>query len=291
MSGKTRKILVLNHNSKTTEWVKKVFSKPCDITLAGDPAEISQKAGDDFDLILTGYVAPEISGGKATSYLNNIQKAFDDAASDLRKKTAANEAILKEKEKAQADILAFLQEHVRQAEKEKTLIKQEMQAVTDISEVYLKEKISAEEKAEAALKAQTDSEAKAKTALNKKSEAENKAQKALTTQSEAEKAAVAALKSKVDAEEKTRMALKAQEDAEAKADAALNEKNEAEAGIVKLREVDAGRIKQLAGEVSRLNDELENAMTLAEQNHTEKVSTEEKLIKLQENWEKYVSGN
>ena len=290
MSEKTRKILVLNHDSKTTEWVKNVFSEACDVTLAADPAEISKKAGDDFDVILTGYVAPGISGGKTTSYLNDIQKACDDAASDLRKKTAANEAILKEREKAQADILAFLQEHVRQAEQEKALIKQEMQAVREKSEVYLKEKIEAEEKAEAALKAQTDSVTKAEAALNEKSEAENKAQKALTAQSEAEKAAVAALKSKADAEEKTRLALKAQEEAEGKAEAALNEKNEAEAGIDKLREADAGRIKQLAGEVSRLNDELENAMALAEQNHTEKVSIEEKLTKLQENWEKYVAG-
>ncbi|OQY11221.1 MAG: hypothetical protein B6I30_07215 [Desulfobacteraceae bacterium 4572_187] len=290
MSEKTRKILVLNHDSKTTEWVKNVFSETCDVTLAADPAEISKKAGDDFDVILTGYIAPGISGEKTTSYLNDIQKAFDDAASDLRKKTAANEAILKEKEKAQADILAFLQEHVRQAEQEKALIKQEMQAVTEKSEVYLKEKIAAEEKAEEALKAQTNSEAKVEAALNEKNEAENRAEAALTAQAEAEEKAVAALKSKADAEEKTRLALKAQEEAEGKADAALNEKNEAEAGIVKLREADAERIKQLSGEAGRLNDELENAMALAEQNHAEKVSIEEKLTKLQENWEKYVAG-
>ena len=290
MSEKNRKILVLNHDSKTTEFIKNVFSEACDVTPADNLIEVSQKAGDNFDVILTGYVVPKVSGEKATSYLSDIQKTFDDAASDLREKTAANEVLLKEREQGQANILAFLQEHVRQAEAEKALVKQEMQAVTEKAEVYLKEKIEAEEKAAAALKAQTDSEAKAEAALNEKTEAEGKAENALTAQSEAEAAAAAALKSRADAEAKTGLALKAQNDAEAKAEVALNEKNEAEAGIAKLREEDAGRLQQLAGEVNRLKDELEKATALAEQNHAEKVSIEEKLIKLQENWEKYVAG-
>ena len=290
MSEKIRKILVLNHDSKTTEFVKNVFSETCDVTLADNPAELSQKAGEDFDVILTGYVAPEISGGKTISYLNNIQKAFDDAVSVLREKSVADEALLKEREKTQADILAFLQEHVRQAEQEKVLTQQEMQAVTEKSKVYLKEKIEAEEKAAAALKTQTDSEAKTEAALNEKHEAENKAKKASAAQSEAEKVAAAALKAKANAEKKAGFALKAQADAEAKVDAALNEKNEAEAGIAKLREEDAERIKQLSGEINRLNGELETALALAEQNHAEKVSIEEKLTKLQNNWEMYVAG-
>jgi chromosome segregation ATPase len=276
MSEKPRKILLLNHDSKTTEFVKNVFSETCDVTLAGNPAEVSQKADDGFDVILTGYVAPEISGEKTTSYLNNIQKVFDDAVSDLRKKTAADETLLKEREKTQADILAFLQKHVRQAEQEKARTKQEMQAVTEKSEIYLKEKIEAEEKAEAA--------------LNEKHAAENKSEKALTAQSDAEEATAAALKAKAEAEEKEGLALKAREEAEAKADAALNDKREAEAGIAKLREEDAGRIDHLSGELNRLTEELEKAMALAEQNHAEKVSIEENLTKLQDNWEKYVAG-
>ena len=290
MSEETRNILALNYDLETTEFIKNVFSGACAVTPANNLAEISQKAGDNFDVILTGYVVPEVSKGKATSYLDDIQKAFDDAASTLRKIVNGDETLQKEREREQTNILAFLHEHVRRAEREKALVKQEMQALMEKDEVYLKEKIEAEEKAAAALKAQTDSEAKAEAALNEKNEAAGKAENALTAQSEAEAAAAAALKSRADAEEKTRLALKAQGDAEAKAEAALNEKNEAEAGIAKLREEDAGRIQQLAGEVNRLKDELEKATALAEQNHAEKVSIEEKLIKLQENWEKYVAG-
>ena len=220
MSEETRNILALNYDSETTEFIKNVFSGACAVTPANNLAEISQKAGDNFDVILTGYVVPEVSQGKATSYLDDIQKAFDDAASTLRKIVTGDETLQKEREREQTNILAFLHEHVRRAEQEKALVKQEMQAVTEKEEVYLKEKIEAEEKAEAALKA----------------------------------------------------------------------RDEAEAGIAKFREEDAGRIQQLAGEVNRLNDELEKATALAKQNHSEKVSIEEKLTKLQENWEKYVAG-
>ena len=234
MSEKTRNILALNYDSKTTEFIQNIFSGACAVTPVNNLAEVSEKAGGDFDVILTGYVVPAFSEEKATSHLSDIQKAFDDASSTLREIVNNDETLLEKREQEQANILAFLQEHVRQAEKEKVLLKQEMQAVTEKDEVYLKEKIEAEEKAKASLKAQ--------------------------------------------------------EEAEAKAENALNEKNEAEAGIAKLREEDAGRITQLAGEANRLTEELENAMALAEQNRAEKASIEEKLTKLQENWEKYVAG-
>jgi len=290
MSEKTRNILALNYDSKTTEFIQNIFSGACAVTPVNNLAEVSEKAGGDFDVILTGYVVPAFSEEKATSHLSDIQKAFDDASSTLREIVNNDETLLEKREQEQANILAFLQEHVRQAEKEKVLLKQEMQAVTEKDEVYLKEKIEAEEKAKASLKAQEEAEAKAENALNEKNEAEEKAENALTARSEAEAAAAEALKTRADAEETAAEALKAQEEAEARAENALNEKNEAEAGIAKLREEDAGRITQLAGEANRLTEELENAMALAEQNRAEKASIEEKLTKLQENWEKYVAG-
>ena len=290
MSEETRNILALNYDSKTTDFIQNVFSGACAVTPANNLAEISEKAGDGFDVILTGYAVPGFSGKKATSYLNDIQKAFDDATSTLREITNADNTLLQEREREQTNILAFLQEHVRQAEKEKALLKQEMQAVTEKDDVYLKEKTEAEEKAEAALNAQRHAEATAETTLNEKIEAEEKAEKALKARSEAEDAAAAALKSRAEAEEKASLALKAKGDAEAKAEAALNEKIEAEAGIAKLREEDAGRITQITGELNRLTEELEQALALAEQNFAKKVSIEEKLTKLQENWENYVAG-
>ena len=172
MSEETRNILALNYDSKTTEFIQNVFSGACAVTPVNNLAEISEKAGDGFDVILTGYAVPGFSEKKATAYLNDIQKAFDDAASTLREITNADNTLLEEREREQANILAFLQEHVRQAEKEKALLKQEMQAVTEKDEVYLREKTEAEKKAEAALKAQSDAEAKAEAALNEKIEAE-----------------------------------------------------------------------------------------------------------------------
>lgn len=283
MSEETRNILALSHDSETTEFIKSVFSGACTVTPVNNIAEVSQKAGDNFDVILTGYIVPEVSGEKATSYLSDIQKAFDDASSTLREIANADETLLKEREREQANILTFLQEHVHRAEQEKASLKQEMQAVMEKDEVYLKEKTEAEAKAVDALKARDEAEAKTEDALKARDEAEAEAEAALKDKDEAEKKTETALTVRAEAEAKAAAALKAQEKAEAEAEAALNEKNEAEAGIAKLREEDAGRITQITGEVNRLNEELEKATALAEQNHAEKASIEEKLTKLQEN--------
>jgi len=144
MSGETRNILVLNHDSKTTEFIKNIFSEACDVTLADNLAEVSEKADNGFHVIITGYLVPALSGEKPAAYLNNIKGAFDGAVSSLREKTDAHLSLLKAAKQEQSKILTFLQNHVRQAEKEKVLLRHEMQAVAEKDAVYLKEKVEAE---------------------------------------------------------------------------------------------------------------------------------------------------
>ena len=276
MSENSGKILLLNYDSETTAHVTNAFSGRCDVTTADDLNGVIEKAGDDFDVVITGYAVPAVSGDKAISYLQDIQKAFDEAQSALREKTDANEALLKKRGQEQSKILDFLNDQVRQAERERAELKQEMQTMVEKEETYLQEKIEAEEKAEDALKTQAEAEEKANVALKTRAEAEEKAE--------------AALKDRSEAEEKADAALKARAEAEAEAEEARSEKTRAEEGIAKLREKDAARVEKLNNDVNRLQDELENAVSLAEEGRAEKAKIEEKLARLQENWQNFVEG-
>ena len=286
MSEETRNMLVLNYDSETTEFIKSVFSGSCVVTPADNLAEVSEKAGDGFDVILTGYAVSALSGEKITSYLSDVQKAFDETATALRENTHADETLLKEREREQAEILAFLKEHVRKTEKENALVSQEMRTVTEKSEVLLEEKLEAEKKAAAALKARNEADENATAALKAQGEAEAKTEEALKGRAEAIKETEAALTAGDLAEKNEKAALESR----AAAEATMNEKIEAEARIAKLHEKDTERIEQLTGDLNRLREELNNAETLAEQTLAEKASVEEKLGKLQENWARYVEG-
>ena len=304
MSNNGGKILFLNYDAETTVHVTKVFSERCDITTADSLSEVAEKAGD-FDVVITGYAVPAVSGGdKAISYLHDIQKAFDEATAALREKMDTTEAFLKERQQEQPRILEFLNDHIRQAEKEKAELKQKMQTVVEEADTYRKEKSETEKKAEAALNAKAEAQEKTEAALSARAEAEKEAAAALKGKAEAEEKMAAALKAAAEAEEKTAAALSAKVEAEEKTEAALNARAEAEArvetaliekakteeSVVRLREEDAGRIEKLSNEVTRLNEELENSISVVEQARAEKAGIEEKLAQLQENWQKFVAG-
>jgi len=304
MSNNGGKILFLNYDAETTDHVTKVFSERCDITTADSLSEVAEKAGPDFDVVITGYVVPAVSGDKAISCLRDIQKAFDEATAALGEKRDANKAFLKERQQEQTRILKFLNDHIRQAEKEKAELKQKMQTVVEEADTYRKETSEAEKKAEAALNVKADAQEKTEAALSARAEAEKEAAAALKGKAQAEEETAAALKAKAEAEEKTAAALSAKVEAEEKGEAALNARAEAEAraeaaliekaeteeSVARLRAEDAGRIEKLSNEVKRLNEELENSISIIEQARAEKAGIEEKLAKLQENWQKFVAG-
>ncbi len=304
MSSNGGKMLFLNYDSETTDHVIKVLSEPCDITTADSLSEVAEKAGGDFDVVITGYVVPAVSGDKAISYLRDIQKAFDEATAALREKKDTTEAFLKEMQQEQTQLLELLNDHVRQGEKEKAELKQKMQTMAAEADTYRKETSEAEKKAEAALNAKAGAEEKTEAAFSAKAEAEKEAKAALKGKAEADEKTTAALNAKAEAEEKTEAALRAKVEAEETAEAALNAKAEAEAraeaaliekarteeGVAKLREESAGRIEKLSNEVKRLNEELQNSISVVEQARAEKAEIEEKLAKLQENWQKFVAG-
>jgi len=234
MTEENRKIMILNYDSEVTEKVKEIFSENCDVATSASLKDISEKADENFDIIITGYVVPAVSGDRTVSYLQNIQKALDEAKSAIQEKRDADETLMRETEEKQDNILEMLNDHVRRVENEIAELKTKMESMTEETDAARKSKEEAEKKSEAALK----------------------------ERAEAEKNAEEALKEKVRAEEE----------------------------FDKIREDDVKAIDSLKKDVVTMREELEKSNSLLEQANAEKRVTEEKLTKLQENWENFVSG-
>jgi len=234
MSEENRRILILNYDSEATKRVRDIFSQHCDVTTADSLKDVAEKADEDFDIIISGYVIPAVSGDKPVSYLQNIQKALDEAKLAVQEKGGGNEALLGESQKRWNEILKLLNDHIRGIENERTELKQEMQGLTEETNTARKQQEEAENKVEAILKDR--------------------------------------------------------EDAEKKAKATLMEKTKKEEELAEIREKDAEVIAKLNNDVNTLTEELENSISAAEEARKEKASIEQKLAKLQENWEKYIAG-
>ena len=248
MSEENRKIMILNYDSEATKNVRDMFSQHCDITAVDGLKDISEKADEDFDIIITGYVVPAVSGDRTISYLQNIQTALDEAKSAMQEKRDANEALLRETQEKQDNILEMLNDHVRVVESEAALLKTKMESMMEEIDAARKSKEEAEEKAEAALKAQAEAEEKSAAAFKEKAEAEKKAEEA------------------------------------------LKEKARTEEEFDKIREDDIKTIDSLKKDVITLKEESEKSISLLEQANAEKGVIEEKITKLQKNWENFVAG-
>jgi len=158
MTEKNRKILILNYDSKATKRVRDIFSQHCDVTTADSLKDVAEKADEDFDIIITGYVIPAVSGGKPVSYLQNIHKALDEAKLAVQEKGGGNEALLGESQKKWDEILKLLNDHIRGIENERAELKQKMQGLVEETNTARKHKEEAEKEAEAALSEKTKTE-------------------------------------------------------------------------------------------------------------------------------------
>lgn len=179
MSEEKRRILILNYDSETTKRARDIFSQHCDVITADNLKDVAEKADEDFDIIISGYVIPAVSGEKPVSYLQNIQKALDEAKLAVQEKGGGNEALLGESQKRWDEILKLLNDHIRGIENERTELKQEMQSLMEETNTARKQQEEAEKKAEAILKDREETEEKAEAALKDKEDAEKKAEAAL----------------------------------------------------------------------------------------------------------------
>lgn len=172
MSEQKRRILILNYDSGTTKRARDIFSQHCDVITADNLKDVAEKADEDFDIIISGYVIPAVSGDKPVSYLQNIQKALDEAKLAVQEKGRGNETLLEESQKKWDEILKLLNDHIRVMENERVDLKQKMQGLTEETNTARKQQEDAEKKAEAALKDREDAEQKAEAALIEKTKTE-----------------------------------------------------------------------------------------------------------------------
>ena len=236
MAEKKQKILILDYDSDTTAAVGDIFSKHYDTVTVASLEEASKKANDGkYDIIITGYVIPAVSGKKAISYLKNIKTAISKAKKAAQNKSAAAQKLLRQSRDKQDEILDMLNENISGVENKRAALEQKIQSMMEEID----------------------------TARNSKKETEQKAE--------------AALKDKQKAEEKLEAALEGKQKAEEIVETVLTEKTKM------IEEFD-----RLNNEINSLKKEINNSASLAEEAYKEKAEMEDKLTKLQKNWEKYM---
>lgn len=302
MPKKKQKMLVLDYDSETTAAIRDTFSQHCDVIFVDSLKKAAAKAkSDKFDVIITGYLVPAVSGKKTVSCLNNIKKAISQAEADVEKKRTAGEKILHEAQENQTRIIDLLTGYDRQSEVERLETKQQVHGFEEKAKAAEEKLAEAEKTAQEAQKLKAEAEKRVEEAGKKTAEAEEiaeaerqaneKAEKRVEgadkKRAEAEEIAEAEKKARADAEEIAEAENKARAEAEDKAEAALISKTEIEkksAAAIETAEA------ALNAEVAALREELNNAISIAETAVGERNQLEEKLARFQENWEKYVGA-
>ncbi len=215
-----KNILLLNYHSKETEKAIELFEQlqQHDITIAENLKDVAEKANENYDLIITGYVVPAVSDDRTLSCFEDIDKSIKEFETSLMgKKIPAR--IEKESQETKAQIIQILNDRIRGFEIEKIEIHEKLENMKKVTAAALNAQEETEKKADATVK---DVEKKADIAVK---DAEKRADAAVK---DAEKRAEDAVEKKKDAEKKAGAAVKDKENAEKRANAAVTDKEEAE---------------------------------------------------------------
>ncbi|MBF0102177.1 MAG: hypothetical protein HQK77_14840 [Desulfobacterales bacterium] len=139
MSDKRHKILIFDYNSDVTSAAKETLFKDDDVFLVKTLEELRDKTDNDhFDIIITGYLIPELSDNTHV-YLENIQKYLDEALVNVQeKKSEADKALLKSNE-INTNLFNLLEETVRKLEIEKADLKKQIEYQKQETDIAYKE--------------------------------------------------------------------------------------------------------------------------------------------------------
>ncbi|SLM32771.1 Putative Methyl-accepting chemotaxis protein [Desulfamplus magnetovallimortis] len=287
MSDQNKKILLLNHKPEVTEQAKQLF-RQFQIITADTLTDIAEKGKDDFDLVITGYAVPSITGDSSFAYLDEIKAAISNIETNLKQDKTA-ELIEAESLEQHEKILELLNNEIRAHSKEKAdneakleAMQEEVNAALLIEQKAEKSIKDAQEHIEIADRARKAAELRAE-------EAEKSAEEAYQKQQEAEQAANEAIELKLQAEDTAQEALKEKEAAEKTAEAALLEKAQADDKIAKAVAEKTAIIEKLQNQIDTLEGKISATEEKLELTEIEKGKIQEKLEKLQEAWENYVA--
>jgi hypothetical protein len=187
MSDKTKKILLLNYHSETTEQAINLFEQ-FEVITAESLEDAAEKGKDDFDLVITGYVVPAVSGDSSFSYLKDIDTAIKNLEAEIRK-NKTDEIIEREFREKQEQILQRLNDAIEVSERQKAETEANIKNMEKMRDEALQFKEQAEQELEIARK-------EIKVVLQEKQEAEKIAEAALLEKEDVDKNNAAALAEK-----------------------------------------------------------------------------------------------
>jgi CheY-like chemotaxis protein len=271
MNETNQKIMVIEQREAAKRALKEMLSPLGEVTFVDSGAEAEKKAKDeDFDLIVTNCILPRLAGKEGvlifktgdakvsdekTALLEKVRDTVHRFETDFKSKVSESEELLAQSQIQQEKISELINERLRRLEEDKIQHSREIEGM----------------------------EHEKQTALNAAEEAARMLQ---TVQKESE----IALAAKGETEKQLEAALVDKTDAAARLAAALEERAEAEQRLAALVESSKADSDALNMTINTLKENLDKSAAAVEAMIAEKTMVEEKLARIQEQWEKF-AGN
>ena len=271
MNETKQKIMVIEQKKEAVLALEEVLAPVLDVTFVDSVGEADKKAQDEeFDLIVTDCVLPRLASTDGVLTFKSVEAMDADGKSallmkvrdrvrrfeaDFKSKVSESEALLAQSQSQQEKISELINERLRRLEEEKI---QHRRVIEDVE----REKQTALEAAEEAARKMETMRKESENVLAEKSEMEKRLEAAMAEKSEAEVSLAAAIEDKSEFEQKL---------------AALTESFKADTNALNMI-------------INDLKEDLEKSVGAAEAAMAEKAMVEEKLERIQEQWEKF-AGN
>ena len=271
MNETMHKIMVIEQREEAVHALKEMLSPVWDVTFVDSGEEADKKAKDEeFDLIVTDCILPRLAGkegvlrfktadasdveGKA-AVLEKVRDTVHRFQTDFQSKISESEELLAQSQAQQEKISEMINERLRRLEEEKI---KHSQTIKDIEQ----EKQTALNAVEEAARRVETVQKETEMALAAKNEAEKQIETVKVEKNEAEETLALAIKEKAEIEQRF---------------AALAESAKADTDALNMT-------------INSLKEDLDKSVGAAEAALAEKAMVEEKLERIQEQWEKF-AGN
>ncbi len=279
MADENTKILLLDYHAEAAEAVADMLQS-FDLTFENELPGIAEKGKTGYDLIITGYIVPAVSGDQPLNHLTDVDQALAELEHRIVD-TQRLDNIEKHAREQYSQILRMLKAQKEGFEREKIDNELKLKQMAEQSAQAQAAGEQAVAQSKAALKAKEAAEDQRDAALQRATEAERDKTEALQRAMQSEN-------DKIAAENNADAALQAKQAAEDIAREALLEKEKADEKIAQAVAEKSGIIDKLTLELQSLNEQLEATQAIARQTQAEKQAIQDRLRKLQENWENYV---
>lgn len=318
MTKRKPRVLVVDDRPDAIEVLMSLLIQ-CDLTTVADSIEAARLAEEEeFDLIIAGYAIPPVTGiesiacktktdsglGKERNSVLELRKWLEEAEGIIKSKGDVAEQLLMESRVRQEKILESLRDHVRRIDAERLELKEEADSLRAELDSSLQrngdlEREAAEVKEEMTRKTGELQQSVGSLTVELEDAvalAEAIQKERTATESELARLREEAVSAAADSGRKIDSLTESLNEAVARIEAAKGEKADMEAELAWIREEsaelreEAKKVEAMMAREKSLTDELKRAVEAAEFARAEKDKLEERLQKLQQNWEKYVAA-